>query len=238
MPDQAARPLLLALGDSITAGVGGRWNRGYPHHLQELLELAHAEVKLINWGIPGLTSAGLHRALQKGTHLHDKIASATWIVMTIGGNDLLDQVPPELWKQPPHESHAAFAEHLRDALLQQASFAEQLRDLLRTLRTLTACPLYLGDLYNPFPYTPLARHLLGEVNRTVLHPLARTEKHLHVVRVSDVLAGREPEVIDFYKTGTIQDLKRFRKWRRPIHPNDAGHALIARAFYEKMLATR
>jgi len=228
MPAKSS-PLLLALGDSITAGVGGSWNRGYPKHLHSLLMPHHAGLELVNWGIPGLTIARLNRALGKGEHLHDRLSRADWIVMTIGGNDILGSLPRRRLGSG-REGELTFN------LERRRRFARELGELLATLRRFHSGPIYLGDLYDPFPNSPFSACILNGFNKSVLEPLSARDPRLHLVRVSEVLAGRQAEALQYYKSGTMRDLKSWLK--RPIHPNDRGHEWIARAFYEKMLASR
>lgn len=213
------RKTLVALGDSITAGVGGKWNRGYPTHLAKHLEAHHAELKLINWGIPGLTIPRLTKALRQGDHLYDTLAAADWIVMTIGGNDIINLFPKTFDESVP-------------LTLQSAAIARELDLLAATLISLASCPIYLGDLYNPFPQSALAAKLIDSLNAAHLAPLAKRYQNLHLVPLSDVLRGVESRAIQYFKTGTIQDMKKY--FRRPIHPNDHGHELIAAAFYRAM----
>ncbi|MCX7571685.1 GDSL-type esterase/lipase family protein [Tumebacillus sp. DT12] len=224
MADTAGQRLLVALGDSITAGVGGKWNKGYAEHLHELLQRKHGELKLVNWGIPGLTIPRLRKAIAKGEHLHDTIQGASMIVMTIGGNDLLGTLPKKM---------PADLEMLAERPNRQ--FARDLDELMLTIRSLTRAPIYLGDLYNPFPQSEYAARLIGMVNRIYLHPLADRYSGVHIVHLNDVLRGQESTVIQYYKSGTLRDLKRW--WRRPIHPNDTGHQLIARAFHSIIRST-
>ncbi|PWK15922.1 SGNH/GDSL hydrolase family protein [Tumebacillus permanentifrigoris] len=212
----STRKTLVALGDSITAGVGGTWNRGYPTHLAKRLEAQHADLKLVNWGIPGLTIPRLTKALRKGDHLYDTLATADWIVMTIGGNDVINLFPKRFDESEP-------------LTLQSQTIARELDLLMTTLISLTTCPIYLGNLYNPFPQSELAAHLIGALNRLHLTPLAKRYQHVHLVPLSNVLRGEEPRAIQYFKTGSIQDMKKY--FRRPIHPNDHGHELIAEAFY-------
>lgn len=224
MAETAKTPLLIALGDSITAGVGGKWNRGYPKHLHELLEPHLPELKLINWGIPGLTIPRLTKALRKGKHLHESLAEATCIVMTIGGNDILKALP----KNMDEQTHAFTASD-------RERVANDFDEMMTTLRGLTKSPVYIGDLYNPFPQSPLAATLIGAFNAQLVHPLAERYENVQIVRTSDVLRGQEDRSIQYYKSGTLKDLKKL--WRHPIHPNDEGHATLAQAFYQVILQT-
>jgi lysophospholipase L1-like esterase len=222
--ETAKTPLLIALGDSITAGVGGKWNRGYPKHLQDLLEPHLPDLKLINWGIPGLTIPRLTKALRKGEHLHASLAEATCIVMTIGGNDILKALP----KKMDEQTHAFTA-------TDRERVAQTLDEMMTTLRGLTKSPVYIGDLYNPFPQSQLAATLIGAFNAQLVHPLAERYENVQIVRASEVLLGQEDRAIQYYKSGTLKDLKKL--WRHPIHPNDEGHATLAQAFYQVILQT-
>jgi lysophospholipase L1-like esterase len=217
------RPLLVALGDSITAGVGGKWNRGYPWHLHRMLAGDAPDLKLVNWGIPGLTVPRLKNALRRGEHLHPNIAQARWIVMTIGGNDLINLMPKKDSQEVRLLSPA-----------ETKKFARDMDELILTLRSLTAAPIFLGDLYNPFPHSELSAGLIGTVNRSYFQPLAARYRTLHLVTVSSCLRGQEEATIQYYNSGTVRDLKKF--WRRPIHPNDLGHEKLAEAFFQSIRA--
>jgi lysophospholipase L1-like esterase len=76
---------IVCLGDSITAGVGAGPGEAYP----ELLA-ARLGTEVLNAGEPGDTAAqGLAR-------LDDVLAEDPWmVVVELGGNDILRQVPPE-----------------------------------------------------------------------------------------------------------------------------------------------
>jgi acyl-CoA thioesterase I len=76
---------LVCLGDSLTAGVGSGPGEAYP----ELLA-ARLGTEVINAGVSGDTAAqGLAR-------LDEVLAQDPWLVVVeLGGNDILHQVPPE-----------------------------------------------------------------------------------------------------------------------------------------------
>ena len=76
---------IVCLGDSMTAGVGVASGEAYP----ELLA-ARLGTDVINAGVSGETAAqGLAR-------LDDVLAQDPWLVVVeLGGNDILHQVPPE-----------------------------------------------------------------------------------------------------------------------------------------------
>ncbi len=75
---------IVCLGDSITSGVGADPGRAYPDVLADRLG-----VDVVNAGVPGDTAAdGLER-------LDEVLDEDPWLVIVeLGGNDLLRQVPP------------------------------------------------------------------------------------------------------------------------------------------------
>lgn len=76
---------IVCLGDSITAGVGAGAGEGYPDRLA-----ARLGIEVINAGVPGDTSSDALARLD-GVLAHDP-----WLVIVeLGGNDLLRQVPME-----------------------------------------------------------------------------------------------------------------------------------------------
>jgi acyl-CoA thioesterase-1 len=80
---------IVCLGDSITAGVGAGAGESYPERLA-----ARLGVPVVNAGVPGDTaSAGLAR-------LEGVLRQEPWLVIVeLGGNDLLRQVPMERTEQ-------------------------------------------------------------------------------------------------------------------------------------------
>ena len=90
-PDRtAAAPVIVALGDSLTAGPGLRREEAYPARLQERIRSAGLPHVVVNEGISGDTTAGalarLERALRPDTAI---------LIVALGANDGLRGVPVE-----------------------------------------------------------------------------------------------------------------------------------------------
>ncbi|WP_435311070.1 arylesterase [Primorskyibacter sedentarius] len=87
---QAAETHILALGDSLTQGYGLIEEEGFVPQLRGWLEEHGHDVRLINGGVSGDTTAG-------------GLARVEWsltpevegMIVTLGGNDLLRGIPPE-----------------------------------------------------------------------------------------------------------------------------------------------
>lgn len=85
-----AEPLtLVALGDSLTQGYGLPQGEGLVPQLQAWLDASGAEVRVVNAGVSGDTTAGgrsrLDWALEPGTDA---------LMVALGGNDLLRGIDP------------------------------------------------------------------------------------------------------------------------------------------------
>ncbi len=84
----ANRPVIVALGDSLTAGLGVDADKNYPARLQQLIDAGGYAYRVVNAGVSGDTSAqGLNR-LQTVLDLHPEI-----VIVALGANDGLRGLP-------------------------------------------------------------------------------------------------------------------------------------------------
>src|SRR5213594_3741431 len=56
-PGEAGRPVIVALGDSLTAGLGVNLEENYPSKLQKKLDRAGYRYRVVNAGVSGDTTA-------------------------------------------------------------------------------------------------------------------------------------------------------------------------------------
>ena len=90
MEKEDGRPIIVALGDSLTAGNGVDDNQNYPSKLQRKLDAAGYSYRVVNAGISGETWAqGLDRVEQVAA-LHPAI-----VIVELGANDGLRGLPIE-----------------------------------------------------------------------------------------------------------------------------------------------
>lgn len=89
--DTAARPKIIAFGDSLTAGFGLEEIESYPYLLQQKLKADGYDYEVVNAGVSGDTSlGGLERIDWTLESDNAKI-----LILELGANDLLRVVPPE-----------------------------------------------------------------------------------------------------------------------------------------------
>lgn len=89
-PKKGHRPVIVAFGDSLTAGYGTNTGQSYPDYLQHDLDARGYRYRVINAGISGNTSKDGVARLPEIVALHPAIA-----IVAFGGNDGLRGIPIE-----------------------------------------------------------------------------------------------------------------------------------------------
>lgn len=87
-PPADDRPIVVALGDSLTAGLGVSREHIWPSRLQDRLDRSSHRYRVVNAGISGDTSAGGRSRLDKLLELKPEI-----IILELGANDGLRGLP-------------------------------------------------------------------------------------------------------------------------------------------------
>ena len=90
----AARPKIVVLGDSLTAGLGLAVRESYPSVLQERLKTQGLKFEVVNAGVSGDTSAGALSRLDWSLQGDVRV-----LIVALGGNDGLRGLPPEQLQQ-------------------------------------------------------------------------------------------------------------------------------------------
>jgi acyl-CoA thioesterase-1 len=82
------RPVILAFGDSLTAGYGVPSEESYPAQLQRALDARGYSYRVVNQGVPGNTTiqgiGRMSQALRRQPHV---------VILQFGGNDVANRVP-------------------------------------------------------------------------------------------------------------------------------------------------
>jgi len=91
---EPGRPRIVALGDSLTAGLGLPKTEAYPAVLQQRLDDAGSRFEVVNAGVSGDTSAGGLSRLDWSLDGDVRI-----LIVALGGNDGLRGLPPDEMKR-------------------------------------------------------------------------------------------------------------------------------------------
>lgn len=196
---------VVALGDSLTKGVGDLKDGGYigyvQHHLEKREDIG--KVTVYNYGVKGDTSDDLLERL-KSKEVQSKIKRADLILFTIGGNDLMEVV----------ENH--FLGLTKEMFENQKQhYKGNLEKAFRILReqNLKAQIVYIS-LYNPFsayfPQVSAANEIIDDWSQTGKQVTAQFN-YTAFVQTYDLFEGKTKEL--------ISDKDNF-------HPNEKGYTLI------------
>lgn len=212
--EENAQPILyLALGDSLTRGVGDVTQKyGYTIRLQQELEKwpLIESVELDNRGKNGRRSDQLLELLQKG-HYDKELAEANLISISLGGNDVMKIVKNNLFTM----NKLMFDQEL-------PLFIERYEQIVAEIRKINAdAPILLVGFYNPFsivvdeatPFEPI----ISEWNQAV-EQLAANDVNACFVSVEDLFVSNEDMVyhVDFF------------------HPNSAGYDRMSKRIIDTM----
>ncbi|GMA49575.1 lipase [Alicyclobacillus contaminans] len=203
----------VALGDSITAGLGAtQATLGYPQ-LDRLLHgrsLFRSEVHGQVLAQPGWTSRDLVAAVWEAGTM--PLRAAKVVIIWIGGDDLAYSGITRLQGAPAQVVSRALTRYGKD-----------LETLIRTVRTVGKANVVVCTQYNPFPNSPIATEALSALNQ-VTHTVAH-QTHAALAPTDAWFEGRQTELIAGYRSGRLTDA--LSSHPTPIHPNNRGHRVIA-----------
>lgn len=86
--DDDGRPVIVAFGDSLSAGFGLEAGQSFPDQLQNLINAKNLKYRVVNQGISGDTTSGGVARIDQAVALKPKI-----VLLELGGNDGLRGIP-------------------------------------------------------------------------------------------------------------------------------------------------
>ncbi|WP_054968190.1 GDSL-type esterase/lipase family protein [Alicyclobacillus ferrooxydans] len=207
-PQQTGQPQLnsktihlVALGDSLTHGLGDASGEGYVGDVAANLKQAGYSVIQANLGIDGLTSQGLRTEVVK-PEVTQLLQSANLVLISIGGNDLNDAAGlPAI-----HTARIAKA---------RTQFLSNLNAVLSTIRSVNknATVLVIG-LYNPYGNIAGARLQTDSIVETW-----NADEQALVSKYNGVLMVQTYDLFQLNPTRYL--------YIDHFHPNQAGYQRIA-----------
>lgn len=236
---------LVAIGDSLTEGIGDSTGRGgYVPLVAELLE-SKDEIETVstsNYGISGNRSDQILKRIKKDEKLQNDVKKADVIVLTVGGNDLMKVVRSTLLKVK------------EDSFIKpQKEYKERIEETFKELRSLNSdAPIYVFGIYNPFylyfsEITEM-QDIVDSWNETT-QSVVEEEQKAHFIPINDILykGGNQPELSKNQKDtidSSVKDKKESKVFNDLLfeednfHPNDSGYELMAQSLFDEMMASR
>lgn len=197
------RRFVLVLGDSLARGTGDETGKGFAGDVLESLK-KRGPVEMANLAVNGAESRDVLASLEN-ENVRRLAASADWILLSAGGNDLSHAVPREA---------AMTSSPLEEIGASRSRYASNLRQILSRLRDSNAqAPIDLLGLYDPFggegPQARVGASVILSWN-ALLEETALSYPKVTVVPTFDLFYGRPDRLA----------VDRF-------HPNARGHQAIA-----------
>lgn len=193
----------LALGDSLAVGIAATYKKGYTClYYKWLLACTHLKnIAYCNLGVIGWTSYDLLNAVLYKNNFRKSICNACIITLDIGGNDILKN------KNCLDNYHKMLCD-----------YKNNLYRILKEIQCLnTKAPIYLINIYNPYPY----HHELYDLAEKWICSMNSIIWDIYNVRDFNVIG-----VADIYSAFKGNEEKYTLIKYDNVHPNTLGHGVI------------
>lgn len=226
----------VAVGDSLTDGVGDQTKRGgYVPLVADALQQKYGltSIEKNNYGVSDERSDQILKRVKKDTDLRSSLASADFITMTVGGNDFFQAFQKNLTAKNAKQFDRPIKK-----------YGEHVKNILEEMRELNSnAPIYIIGIYNPyflnFPDIKAMQTVVDNWNDET-QSLTKETKNCFFVPVNDLLykgiatkdSGQTNESSNSeVKNNALYDEDNF-------HPNNLGYQLMATAIQEKIVETK
>lgn len=224
----------VAIGDSLTKGVGDSTNQGgfVPLLAQSLTNETDLEFKAINYGVSGNTSGQILSRMQEKKEIGKDLKQAQLLTITVGGNDLRKAILEDTSNLDLDRFEKA-----------SKTYEKNLKQIIELARKDNPdLPVYVVGIYNPlylnFPDLTELQTLVDQWNQRTEETLSAYQG-VYFVPINDLLykgidgksgvteseLGKETVTND-----TLYDEDSF-------HPNNTGYEIMKEAVLEKIHAT-
>ncbi|MEH7179903.1 GDSL-type esterase/lipase family protein [Neobacillus vireti] len=202
---------LVALGDSITHGVGDPAKKGYIEGLKVLLEdVQNTPVKVSNFAIPRYSTDKVLEQLQD-KKINAQITNANYIILYIGTNDFR--------KSANHQFNPLDVKKVNEGKI---NFTTNLNKILEIVRKdNSVAPIFVLGLYQPYIEYSNRQEILSTIE----------DWNNEIVQV----AGHFDRTYFVSTLDLFQDKPKSTYFSDSLHPNPAGYKLIANRLSEKVL---
>jgi acyl-CoA thioesterase I len=208
----------MALGDSITVGVGATSRYcAYPWLIKSrLTEQLSPPVRLSIIARSGWSSTALLTCLFNQDP--DRIRRTNAVIIWIGGVDMINAGRAILRGKDEN----LLALHL-------TRYKQNLTTMIRGIKQISRAKIILCTQYNPFPNSRIAVNGILSLNRIIKEAAASYCTDLAPIHAA--FSGSEYLLIQGYNSGRIEDV--FNEASPPVHPNNEGQRVAADVIYSR-----
>lgn len=225
----------VALGDSLTEGVGDTTSQGgFVPLLSESLHNRYSyQVTSVNYGVSGNTSQQILKRMTTDPQIEKDLEKADLLTLTVGGNDVLAVIRKEL----SHLSLNSFEKPTE-------AYKERLKEILAKARQDNPkLPIYVLGIYNPFylnfPQLTKMQTVIDNWNKATKEVVDASE-NVYFVPINDRLYkginGKEGITESSNSQASITNDALFTGDH--FHPNNIGYQIMSNAVMEKINETK
>lgn len=193
---------ILALGDSLTYGIGDLREKGYIGQLKEILNAAEssAHYQVLNYAIPNQESEGVVKQLLN-VNISEKVNEVDYVILYIGTNDFR------------YSSGGNFLSIDQSKLnKEREEYLNHIQTILNSIRFLNKdVPVIVLGLYNPFPDDHHIDRHITEWN-IALKTTIEKESNTHFIPTNDLFRQKNKKLY----------------FDDALHLNHTGYHLIAK----------
>ena len=224
----------VAIGDSLTKGVGDSTNQGgfVPLLAQSLTNETDLEFKAINYGVSGNTSGQILLRMQEKKEIRKDLKRAQLLTITVGGNDLRKAILEDTSNLDLDRFEKA-----------SKAYEKNLKQIIELARKDNPdLPVYVVGIYNPlylnFPDLTELQTLVDQWNQRTEEILSAYQG-VYFVPINDLLY----KGIDGKSGVTESELGKETVTNDALydedsfHPNNTGYEIMKEAVLEKIHAT-
>ena len=224
----------VAIGDSLTKGVGDSTNQGgfVPLLAQSLTKETGLEFKALNYGVSGNTSGQILSRMQEKKEIRKDLKQAQLLTITVGGNDLRKAILEDTSNLDLDRFEKA-----------SKTYEKNLKQIIELARKDNPdLPVYVVGIYNPlylnFPDLTELQTLVDQWNQRTEETLSAYQG-VYFVPINDLLY----KGIDGKSGVTESELGKETVTNDALydedsfHPNNTGYEIMKEAVLEKIHAT-
>ncbi len=225
---------LLAIGDSLTQGVGDTTNQGgfVPLLARRLDETYRYDTVTSNYGISGNTSRQILNRMKKQKVIQKNLKTANLMTLTVGGNDVMKVIRENL----DHLDTDSFTPGAK-------AYQKNVKEIIKLARKGNPeLPIYIVGIYNPFylnfPEMTQMQDIVDNWNEQTKQLVADYDG-VYFVGINDQLykgvEGQEGVVSVSGERTTVVNDALFTEDH--FHPNNIGYGIMADAIMERISQT-
>lgn len=225
----------VAIGDSLTEGVGDSTNQGgfVPLLAQDLGATYNLEVNFKNFGVSGNTSQQILNRLKSQAEIKKQIKNSRFVTLTVGGNDILSVLRKDFTtidEEALKKANDTYIANLKSII---GSVRNEKRDI----------PIYILGVYNPFylnfPEITKIQDIIDDWNDST-DTLTKTYQSVYFVPINQLLYkgidGKEGVVQTSGDQVSVINDALFSEDH--FHPNTIGYQIMSNAVMEKLNETK